>query len=216
MKLFALTLALALTACGGGGGADPPTIRITSDSTGVGVDGDALVAGACLPTGCVIVPKPWPSYVSIPGYKTVNASVGSMSMREVINGWPLTGVKPWAQKVAEGAGVEVLGLGINDGNSLSPAEFAAYLRQAVFAGRAAGKFMVLATPSPTGFAKVDALAQVTRDVASEAGAPLIDIDRHLRTRYADLSFAADLVHPNQAAYTLIGEFVQKRLMEILK
>lgn len=206
-----------LTACGGGTSDTPlPTLRITSDSTGVGVDGFTVINGACPLAGCVIVPKPWPSYVNVPGYRTVNASVGGLSMKEVIDGWPLTGVKPWAQKAVEGSGVELLGLGINDGFALPPDQFAAYLVQAVTVGRASGKLMVLATPNPTFEPRVTVLAQAVRDVALEMSVPLVDIDAFMRSAYPDTSFAGDRMHPGQAAYTQIGEFVQQRLLEILK
>lgn len=217
MRILTLLLTVALAACGGGA-VEPPlkVIRITSDSTGVGVDGFTVSNGACPVKGCVIVERPWPSYVNVPGYKTVNASVGGMSMREVIGGWPLTGVKPWAQKAAEGSDVELLGLGINDGFALPPAQFADYLRQAVTVGRAAGKIMVLATPNPTFEPRVTTLAQVVRDVAVEMAVPLVDIDAYVRSVYPGLGFAGDEMHPGQAAYTQIGQFADQRLREILR
>jgi hypothetical protein len=217
MKILTLLLVVVLTACGGGA-VEPPLkiIRITSDSTGVGVDGFTVVNHACPVNGCVIVERPWPSYVNVPGYKTVNASVGGMSMREVIDGWPLTSVKPWAQKVTEDSGVELLGLGINDGFALPSAQFADYLRQAVAVGRAAGKLMVLATPNPTFEPRVTALAQVVRDVAVELSVPLVDVDTYVRSIYSGLGFAGDEMHPGQVAYTQIGQYVNQRLQEILQ
>jgi len=200
-RTFTLS-SLALAACGGGGSdigipisTSGKIIRIISDSTGVGI--------ALGPSGYFIVDRPWPSYISIPGFTVVNSSVGGMAMKDV----SFVNNAPYA--------VAIIGLCINDAFQYPADVYAAYLREAVVMLRSVGTLVILQTPNPTYEPRVTAFAQVMRDVAAELSVPLIDQDKHLREVYSDLSFAGDRMHPSQPGYAVMGVYADSMLREIL-
>ena len=227
MKFLVLFLTVFIVSCGGGTPQHSQkaeiftdTIAIYSDSTGVGVDGGALVAGACPPTHCPIVARNWPSYIDVPGYKVINHSVGGLSALDLFKGRPELNVKPWYEiMAASNDRIVVIALAINDAGTSPPAEYANILERLIGEAQTKpGRIVVLQTPNPTGRTDTQAISQAMADIAEKRKTHLIDQNKHgFEWLSMSLELAVpDKIHPIQTVYTEMGRYANEKLNALLK
>lgn len=153
------------------------------------------------------------------------------------------------QLAADDPDVAVIYVGVNEPNDLpardypagtvehdspptSDADYRAHLTALVRAAQGAGARVVLATPSVNGElprgenpldGRLDALAQVAREVATEERAELVDLraafqawlDEHVEERARAGSLTADGVHPNERGTRLTAELVAAGITRVL-
>lgn len=181
------------------------------DSTAYGTNGgagDARVAN----------PVPAQLAAAYPGMVVRNEGVPSTDTTMLRNG--TDGVHPvWTTQMANSTATHVLcNHGINDwvdANVLTE-----NLVALIAGARAAGKVMVLVTPNPTflelaggtGDEFVDARAQIIRNVAFANSVDLIDVnqmvlDYLVATPMTRAEFTPDGIHPAQAGYDVIADYV---------
>lgn len=204
-----------IAACGGGGGSDPQVaneprtqlIEFYGDSTQWGWDSGNNIRAI----------HPSADFVNIPGYYNANLGVISTDTTDLING--SSTVLPWSTRIRQStASVIVVNHGINDSNKISLDQYADNLRVIASEARAAGKRIFFETSNPATAAIAPNLSQYVqrmRDVAAEINVQVIDVNQYMTGFIGGnpiTDYMPDGVHPNQATYQAIGEYMNVVLL----
>lgn len=207
---------------GTGGGVSPSSIVVDmyGDSTMFGWDG-ATDAQAVNP-----IPKQLGD--AFPGMTVRNEGVNSTDTTQLLNG--TDGKHPaWTTQMTNSNATHVIcNHGINDW--IDEGVYVQNLRTLHNEAKAKGKQFIFYTPNPVklslqgggddGNIWIDNRAQNMRDLATELGAPLIDVHKFWKdwlaadaTRTVEM-IVPDGLHPTQARYDQVFPFVQERFVAI--
>lgn len=210
MKIFNMAILACcalLVACGGGGSDSQQAAQAEVVLPLIEFYGDSVQWGYDSATKNRVEHAP-SDYVNVPGYTVANWAVSGTATSHFIDG--MANRLPWSTLVRQSrASIVLINFGLNDSGLMSVAQYANNLRQIADDAKAAGKVMIFETPTPSSWPNMDLYVQAMRDVATEKAIPLIDRNAYLTSVIGSqplTDFMPDEVHPNQATYTLIGQF----------
>lgn len=157
-----------------------------------------------------------------PPYDVINEGVNGNTMNKLLNG--LDGVHPqWSNYISNtAANIIIVNCAINDayeaGNTVT--QYKNNLRQIIDLTLAQNKIIILETPQETDDSAPDAYRQAMVEVAAERGISVIDQYTYLKNyrltnNLTIYQMCPDGVHPNQATYTLKGQYAAQRFTQIM-
>jgi lysophospholipase L1-like esterase len=127
---------------------------------------------------------------------------------------------PWDQQMAASkAGFVLVNFGINDEWKVDVGTYKSCLYKLAQTAQQYGKQMIFETPNPTRDSRSDGLdvyVDAMREVANQAGIPLIDQYRYLTGYLAGRSpytICPDGLHPDQATYIMKGKYAAQVFLQ---
>lgn len=208
-----ILITLALGGCGGGADAPPPTPCVPKPVVTIGIYGDSTNVGASTwgtpgsaylvaDTPGLVIQRAMDARFGAGAVVVATRAVSGTAVADLLAGAssPSGSYHAWPADAADD--IELENYGINDSNrGTSAAAFADQLRTLY-----AARHVVFETEYPTVKAG-DGLADVTRAVAIELDAPLIDVNAFVHTIPNWSTYVHDGTHPDTDGYRIVTQGV---------
>lgn len=158
-----------------------------------------------------------------PPYTVINEGVNGCTMKMTLNGTDGVHSVSWSNYVANtDVDIVIINNCINDTyeSGTTTSTYKDTLRQIIDLAQARGIVVILETPNVTDDSQVDAFRQAMLDVATERGILVIDQYTYISDYMSSHSLGVydimpDGTHPNQATYTLKGQYAAQRFGQIM-